>query len=73
MDGGVTAMKMLRRWAFVNLAAAIALIVAAIAGQVPAKLAAEPDLIGLLTVPMLIAAAVWLALALIRHWSLTPA
>jgi hypothetical protein len=39
--------------------------------SVPEKLQAEPNLVGLLALPMFIAAAVWLAAAVLRHWLLS--
>lgn len=65
--------SILRRWSFVNAAAVAAGLIAAASIEVPPKLAAEPDLVGLLAMPMAVTAAVWLALAVVRYWALSRA
>jgi hypothetical protein len=66
-------MPLLRCWAFVNVVAMAAFATTAILRKAPDKIAAEPDLLGLLAVPVIVSAAVWLGLACVRHWALTRA
>ncbi len=54
---------------FVNIGALVAAITSAIATELPSKVAAEPTFLSVAAVPLIIAAAVWLALAILRNWS----
>jgi hypothetical protein len=60
-------MDFLRSWTFVNLIAAVSGAFVFAVLEVPAKLKFEPDMLGIFGVPLLAAASVWLAAAVLRH------
>lgn len=61
-------MSFLRSWTFVNMAAAFSGALALCLLGIPPKLQAEPNLVGILALPIIVAAAVWLAASVLRHW-----
>ncbi|HWK42745.1 MAG TPA: hypothetical protein VNR60_12555 [Croceibacterium sp.] len=63
-------MKLLRSWTFVKVCALFAAISSGLAIDVPSKVAAEPNLLAVAGVPLVIAALVWLAFAILRYWLL---
>ena len=63
-------MTIFRSWTFVNMAAALSGVVTFGLLTIPSKLQAEPNLIGLFALPMVVAAGIWLAAAMLRHWLL---
>lgn len=61
-------MHMIRSWKFVNTSAALSGAAAFGLLTTPAKLQAEPNMFGIMSLPVIVAAGVWLTAAMLRYW-----